>query len=279
MRKKLRWQISFALLPVLAGCALLQGRLSEYTPEIRLKEVNLRGFDFEGADLEYIYTIRNKVNFGITLSRLSFRIAVDGKRMVDAQNDKNIAIRANETTSFTIVQRVRYVETLEAILDLVKKDSVNVALEGAVGIYLNELLGSVEIPIEAQKTIPVPKLPQVRFGSLDFEQMQLSNPLRPQATFTLRFSVRNPNPFSVKVPRIQYAFNAAGQNIVSGMRANQTLAPQADTALAIPVALAGAEIVGLVPKLRDLKTTDFRFDSVVELAVMERVLSLPFYYP
>ncbi|HNA79650.1 MAG TPA: hypothetical protein PKY99_09365, partial [Turneriella sp.] len=92
--------LSLLLLP-LVSCALLQGRFSEFTPDIRLKEVNLRGFDFEGADLEYVYTIKNKIGFGITFSRLAFQIAVDGKRMVDVKNDKNVVIKANDSTEFT----------------------------------------------------------------------------------------------------------------------------------------------------------------------------------
>ncbi len=261
------------------SCALLQGRFSEYAPDITLKEVNLRGFDFEGADLEYIYTIRNKVSFGITFSKLAFQISVDGKRMVDLQNDKNVAIKANDSTNFTIVQRVRYVETVEAIFDIAKKDSVNVALAGAVGIYVNELIGSINVPIEANKVVPVPKLPQVHFGSLDFERMNLSNPLNPQATFSLKFNVRNPNPFEVKVPRIEYDFTAAGTRVVNGVKQNQTLAKQADSSITIPVNLSGRNIVELVPKLRDLSTTDYRFTSAVEFAVMGQTVSLPFYYP
>jgi LEA14-like dessication related protein len=270
--------LSLVLLP-LTSCALLQGRFSEYAPEVRLKEVRLKGFDFEGADLEYIYTIKNKIGFSITFSKLAFQIAVDGKRMVDVKNDKNVAIKANDTTEFTIVQRVRYVETVEAIFEFAKKDSVVIALTGAVGVYINELIGSIEVPIEASKTVPVPKLPQVHFGSLDFERMNLSNPLNPQATFTLRFNVRNPNPFEVKIPKVEYAFTAAGTNVVSGARANQVLKPQADSLVAVPVNLSGRNIVDLVPKLRDLNSTDYRFTSAVEFAIMGQTVSLPFYYP
>jgi LEA14-like dessication related protein len=264
---------------VITSCALLQGRFSEYAPDITLKEVNLRGFDFEGADLEYIYTIRNKVGFGITFSKLAFQISVDGKRMVDMQNDKNVAIKANESTNFTIVQRVRYVETVEAIFDIAKKDSVNVGLTGAVGIYVNELIGSINVPIEASKVIPVPKLPQVHFGSLDFERMNLANPLNPQATFSLKFNVHNPNPFEVKIPRIEYDFTAAGTRVVNGVKQNQTLAKQADASITIPVNLSGRNIIELVPKLRDLGSTDYRFTSAVEFAIMGQTVSLPFYYP
>ncbi|MFZ5630260.1 MAG: LEA type 2 family protein [Spirochaetota bacterium] len=270
--------LSLILLP-LVSCALLQGRFSEYAPEVRLKEVNLRGFDFEGADLEYIYTIKNKIGFSITFSKLAFQIAVDGKRMVDVKNDKNVAIKANDTTEFTIVQRVRYVETVEAIFEFAKKDSVVIGLTGAVGVYVNELIGSIEVPIEASKTVPVPKLPQVHFGSLDFERMNLSNPLNPQATFTLRFNVRNPNPFEVKIPKVEYAFTAAGTNVVSGARANQVLKSQADSLVAVPVNLSGRNIVDLVPKLRDLNSTDYRFTSAVEFAIMGQTVTLPFYYP
>ncbi|GAB4434304.1 MAG: hypothetical protein OHK0011_17440 [Turneriella sp.] len=269
---------ALASLPLLS-CAMLQGRLSEYAPEVRLKEVNLRGFDFEGADLEYIYTIRNKIGFSITFSKLAFQIAVDGKRMVDVKNDKNVAIKANDTTEFSIVQRVRYVETVEAIFEFTKKDSVVIGLTGAVGVYVNDLIGSIEVPIEASKTVPVPKLPQVHFGSLDFERMNLSNPLNPQATFTLRFNVRNPNPFEVKIPKVEYAFTAAGTSIISGARQNQTLAKQADASISVPVNLSGRNIVDLVPKLRDLNSTDYRFTSAVEFAIMGQNVSLPFYYP
>lgn len=270
--------LALVSLPLLS-CTMLQSRFRQYAPEVRLKEIRLRGFDFEGADLEYFYTIRNKIGFGITFSRLAFQIAVDGKRMVDMKNERNVAIQANETTEFTIVQRVRYGETIEALLEFAKKDSVVLGLTGAVGVYVNELIGSLDVPIEASKTVPVPKLPQVQFGSLDFERMNLSNPLNPQATFTLRFTVRNPNPFEIKIPKIEYSFAAAGTSVVSGTRQNQTLPKQADAGIAIPVHLSGRNVVGLVPRLRDLNSTDYHFTSAVEVAIMGQSVSLPFSYP
>lgn len=279
MRHFFRVTLFAVLLIPQLSCALLQGTLSEYAPTITLKDVQLKGFDFEGADVEYIYSIKNKVGFGITFSKLAFQILVDGRRMIDAQNDKNVVIKANETTDFSIVQRVRFVETVEAFLEFAKKDQVEIALKGTVGIYINELIGSVNVPIEGAKTVPVPKLPQVHFGSLDFEKMNFSNPLNPQATFTLKFNVRNPNPFDVKIPRIEYAFTASGTNVVSGTKQNQTLPKQADATLSIPVNLRGRDIVDLVPKLRDLNNNEYRFTSSVDIALMGQTLNLPFYYP
>ncbi|MFO1524987.1 MAG: LEA type 2 family protein [Turneriella sp.] len=270
--------LSAVFIPHLS-CALLQNTLSEYAPTITLKDVQLKGFDFEGADVEYIYTIRNKVSFGITFSKLAFQILVDGRRMVDAQNDKNVVIKPNQQTEFSIVQRVRFVETVEAFLEFAKKDQVEIALKGAVGIYVNDLVGTINVPIEGSKTVPVPKLPQVHFGSLDFEKMNFSNPLNPQATFTLKFNVRNPNPFDVKIPRLEYAFTAAGTNVVSGQKQNQTLPKQADSTMSIPVNLKGRDIVDLVPKLRDLGNNEYRFTSSVEIGMLGQTLSLPFYYP
>jgi len=272
---------AFAILGIhLLSCSLLQNTLSEYAPDISLKEVKLKGFDFEGADLEYIYSLRNKVSFGITFTTLAFQISVDGKRMIDAKNDKNIVIKANETTEFSIVQRVRYVETVEAIFEFSKKDSVEMALKGAVGIFINDMIGSVTVPIEGAKVVPVPKLPHVAFGSLDFEKADvLSNPLNPSATFTLRFNVKNTNPFDIKIPKLEYAFTAAGRSIVSGAKQNQTLAKQSDSQLAIPVTLKGRDMVSLADKLRDLTATDYRFTSSVEFNIMGQPVSLPFVYP
>ncbi|MBV6493574.1 MAG: hypothetical protein LDLANPLL_01597 [Turneriella sp.] len=268
-----------ALAIFFTACSALQSRLSQYAPTISLKEVLLRGFDFEGADLEFKYTIKNRVNFGITFSKLAFQIAVDGKRMVDAQNDKNIAIKANETTEFSIIQRVRYVETATAFLDIVKKDSVTVSLKGTVGVYINELVGSLNVPIEAAKVVPVPKLPKIAFGSLDFGSMNMLNPLNPSATFNLRFKVENPNAFDIKIPKLEYAFTAAGTNVITGEKKNQSLAKSATAQIAIPITLRGREIVELVPKLRDLNSTSYQFNSAVEFNVMGQPLRVPFTYP
>jgi hypothetical protein len=46
--------------------------------------------------------------------------------------------------------------------------------------------------------------------------------------------------------------------------------PQADSTLTIPVNLSGSSMYRAGPKLRDLKTTDYRFTSAVEFAVMEQ---------
>ena len=268
-----------SLLLSLHSCKFLQDRLSQYAPEIKLKEVKLKSFDLEAADLEYIFSLRNKVDFSITFTKLKFQIAVDGKRMVDMQNDKNVQVKAREETTFSIVQRVRYVETIESIFEFYKKDQVNIALEGLVGVLLSEALGSVEVPISAEKMVPVPKLPSVQFGSLDFVNMNLSNPLNPSANFELKFSVRNRNPFDIDLPRIEYAFTAAGTNVVSGLKQNQRLKQNEVSMLSIPVTLRGREIIDLVPKLRDLSTTSYKFNSMIEIAVFNQTAQLPFYFP
>jgi LEA14-like dessication related protein len=279
MRLFFRHAILATLFIPILSCSLLQNTLSEYAPTIALKDVQLKSFDFEGVDIEFIYTIRNKVAFGVTFNKLAFQISVDGKRMIDAQNDKNIVIKPNETTEFSIVQRVRYVETVEAFFEFAKKDAVEIALAGSVGIYVNNLIGSINVPIEGSKTVPVPKLPHIAFGSLDFGSMNFSNPLNPSATFNLRFNVKNSNPFDIKIPKLDYAFTAAGTNVVSGAKQNQTLPKNSDSAISIPVNLKGRDIVDLVPKLRDLNSVDYRFTSAVEFNIMGQPVSIPFVYP
>lgn len=262
----------------LLSCQALQNELARYAPDVNLIDVKLASFDFEGADLDFQYEILNKANMALNFNRLQFDIALDGKRLIDADNKKNIEIEPLGKSQFTISQRLHYTEFADNLVALYKKDELNATLDGKVGVLLTRLNRSIEVPIEAEKIVPVPKIPKVTFKDFKFVNFD-SNILNPTAKFELKFALDNPNAFDAVIDSLNYNFNAAGADIIGGSTRSVNVQAKKSTDMVVPVNLKGKQLFDLVPKLRDLSSDDYTLKGDMNLNVAGQNLKIPYSLP
>ncbi|RME92119.1 MAG: hypothetical protein D6767_03890 [Candidatus Hydrogenedentota bacterium] len=261
-----------------AHCQLLREELRKNAPEVSLKKATLVGFDLNAAEVDFLYEIRNKINFGITFSRLKFQLFVDGKKLIDADNPKNVSLAPKGTSEFTIRQKFTYSEVADSLLNLFKKENVEVKLKGIVGVVVPKINESIEVPFEGSMTVPVPKLPKITFGKFRYVKANL-NPFNPSARFELSFAITNPNPFPITIAPSGYSFQAAGKDLIRGQVKETLLKAKQQKMVKVPVVLKGKEIIDLVPKLRDFKSLDYKFSGEINLKTLGQPLRLPFTIP
>ncbi len=249
----------------------------KYAPDIRLLDVNLAGFDFNGADIDFKYEMTNKAPVSITFSRLAFKIFVEGKQLISADNPKNVQVKSKGKSNFNIRHRIVYTEFAKSLIDLYKKNQVNVGLDGKVGVVIPVpgLKESVEVPIKGSKVIPMPKLPKISFKSLKYKKASL-NPFNPRATFALNFNVANSNKFLMDLSSIKYNFTAANAKIVDGSTKSVQLKSGQQKELSVPVNLRGKDIIKLVPKLRDLSNQKYNFNGEINMRVAGQTIKMPY---
>lgn len=263
---------------MLYGCAALQNKAKEYAPDIKLLDINLAGLNFDGIDLNFKYQLKNKVSFPVTFTRLIFNLSADGKQVVNSDLPKGVSIPANGTTEFEIIHRLKFTDLADTLLETWKKDQVKVNLNGKTAILISQALGSVDVPFTAEKLVPVPKPPSISFKSLEYKSADL-NPLNPKATFALNFNVKNPNIFDTKIATLNYGFKADNTNIVSGAMQNVAMPAGKEVPLTVPVNLKGADVITLVPKLRDFSKLNYNFAGDMNLDVLGNTVKIPYSYP
>lgn len=260
------------------GCNLLQREAKRYTPDLRLLDIKLANYNFDGIDLAFQYQLINKAPFPITFNKVNFDLFADKKQVISSELPKGLQVAAKAHTNFEIVHRVKFFDLVASILDLSKKSEFLVELRGKTYVFLNQALGSVEVPFEAQKIVSVPKLPSVSFKNLEFKSAEL-NIFNPRANFVLHFQVKNPNSFDAKLKALSYGFRAENADLISGALQNISLPAGQEVSLSVPLQIKGSDVISLVPKLRDFEKLNYVFSGEMNLDVLGNILKIPYQYP
>lgn len=263
------------------SCSELQKKAKEYTPDLRLVDVKMTGFDLAGVDMDFVYEITNKAPFSVTFSRLQFVLKLENKEILSADNKKNISIVSKGTSQFTIAHRVEYVNLGTTLVNIYKKDKVRVDLDGKIGVYLNDLFGSVEVPFEATRDITVPKLPSIRYGTLAYKSANVNilSPTKSNAVFELKFYLKNSNAFAIDIPQMKVNFTAADSKLLQSEQKNLKLTQDKETLVTLPVTIEGAEVATLLPKLRDASNLEYKLNGNMSFRISEKDFNLPYSIP
>lgn len=262
----------------LFGCDFLQQTAREYYPDISLKSVNFHSFDMQGIDLKFSYNVHNKAAFPINLSSLAFKLFADDNQVANVKSAQKISIPANGNSDLQFIQRVQFKDVVNTFSDLAKKDKLQMKLDGNVGFILSQTLGSIDVPINAQKEIPVPKLPKMKVVDFRFVNSEM-NIFDPKATFNLKLSLQNPNSFPLDISRLNYKFNVEGKSLFDGMLQSLKIESGKTSVLNLPITLQGGEMVRLLPKLQDFSSLDYKFVSDLFFKFSGQELKIPLSYP
>ena len=261
----------------LNSCKTLQPYLSQYAPDILFKFAKLKGIDMGGVDLDFTFSAKNKVPIPINFSSIASQIYVDGKKLFNSNIPKGIQLKANGTSDFTFSPRVEFKDISRDLLEVFRKDTINVKVDGLAKFAMGQF-GDANVPIDASKVVPVPKLPEIKFGS--FKQKRTStNIFNPEAIFDLNFTIANPNAFGVDLNFIDYSFAAENLKLIDGKAPALKLASKGSKSYTIPVRLRGSDMLNLVPKLRNFSSLNYQFKSKLNVNAGSIPFDLPYSYP
>ncbi|MCB1158923.1 MAG: LEA type 2 family protein [Leptospiraceae bacterium] len=259
------------------SCQLLQDKLATYAPDISFSSANIKGIDMSGVDLDFSFLAKNKVPIPINFASVASKIYVDGVKLFDANVPKGIKLPASGSSNFTVSQRIEFKSITKDLLELFKKDSINVKVDGTSKFAMGQF-GNADVPFNASHVVPVPKLPEIKFGSLDYKNINKSL-TNPSALFELKFSIKNPNAFGLDMNFLKYSFTAENRNLISGQAPSLSLASKAEKSYSIPVKIEGQDIISLVPKLKDFSNLKYQFKSNMNLNAGKIPFDMPYTYP
>lgn len=274
---KLLNYFAFILLFILfSSCQFIQQKLADYAPDILFKTANLKGIDLAGANIDFTFLAKNKAPIPIDFSSIKSKIFVDGKKLFDADIPKGLQLKANDTSDFTVSQRIDFKDVTSNLLEFFKKDTIDVKIDGISNFDLGKF-GDKDIPFTASKVVPVPKLPSIKFDSFDFKR-QGNSFLDPSALFDLNFTISNPNAFGIDLNFIKYSLTADNFNLLDGKAPALNLDSKAERHYNIPITLKGKEIIKMLPKLKNFSSMNYNFSGNMNLNAGDIPLDLPYSY-
>ena len=247
--------------PCLAGCASLgsvvRGLFKE--PTLRFKSMQVQSLDFQKVTLDFAFELDNPNNVGFTLDSLDYRLALDGKKLFEGNQDKGIKVAANGKHPVNLPFTIRFADFTQALSALFSsKQELPYAL--GVGFGLSTPIGPVRLPADVDGTVPLPKLPQIQMGHVALRNLSLTGA---EIHFDVR--VKNPGKFPVKLQGLGYGVELAGVSVSDGRVAVPEIAAAQTVPLSIPVRLSFLNLGAAVVQAVRSKKLPYRFRGDVDV--------------
>ncbi len=221
--KKTSLLILIPLLALLSGCQILKSLIK--TPEIKLKNAVLLSTTLFQGDLEFTFNVSNANPVAFKVDAITYQLVVDGKKTLEGILEKSIDLPAMGGADITIPVTVNYMETLDTLMALFKKDTLTYELSGTVKI------GQFTVPFTHTDVIHIPKPPTVQVKGVNIVSMTFTG-----ARLSLELEISSQTPTRLDMKKVTYRVVLGGMKLLDGKRENVVIPADKETQIIeIPV--------------------------------------------
>ncbi|TVQ25890.1 MAG: hypothetical protein EA383_06855 [Spirochaetaceae bacterium] len=200
-----------AVLVAISGCALLEQFLvPPRAPTARVDAVRMTDLTFEYVELTADITLSNPNSFALELARLAYAVDIDDSRPVSGRSNRTVALAAEGDAQTELTVQLRYEDLFASASSLANRSETAYRLEMVPGFDV-PVLGPVDIPLSWEGTIPVLRMPSVRFDGLSLESVSFLG-----AQIAIGFEISNPNAVSLNPDTMRFSFSIDGREITDG---------------------------------------------------------------
>ena len=212
-RKLLLFTASLQCL-LLLGCGSIRQvgqALEGQKPTALVQGVRLTGLDFDGFDIAFDVEVDNPNPVGISLAGLDYDLKLMGSRFLQGEQPMGLQVAARGNSRVEVPLRLGFQQLLKRFQELKTAHQADYALELGMGFDL-PLLGRIRVPVSYRGEFPVPKMPNIKLGSLEVQQLTMSS-----AKLLLQLEVDNPNAFSLLFDKLDYKLKLNGFDVGGGL--------------------------------------------------------------
>lgn len=133
----------------LGACSVL-GRQAFKQPEVKLRDVKVRGIGLNGGSLDVLLSVYNPNHYRLDATRLTYRVALAGDSVTLASGalDSKFTVEDNQSTDVTIPVSFTYAGVGAAGRSLLSTGSVNYHVLGDVTV--GSPVGNFTVPYSSQ---------------------------------------------------------------------------------------------------------------------------------
>lgn len=208
-RMSLSLLMVFSLLS-LTGCETLNSLLDVVPkPTASLQSVSLADLSLSDATVDLAVQVNNPYKVSIPNVNLDYALATQDVDFVSGAIKSAKSIPAGSSSVIHVPVKVSYASLLK-LAQTVRPGQV-VAYDANVKFSTNVPgIGAVSLPLNRKGELPVPMVPKVSIGSVQWGDVSLS-----KATATINLNVTNLNDFAVKMKQLNYDFGIGGKSVVN----------------------------------------------------------------
>ncbi len=230
-----KWALLSALtLAMGAACATVGRAVPQ--PTLTYRDMRVRSLSFEGATLDFDFTVSNPNPVPVHLSSIDYAFELDGKELASGDQPQGIRIAARGESPVTVPVSIRFTDFGQSVAALFT-DEATVPYSMQVGFGIDTPAGDVRVPMEKRGSMPLPKLPRARVAGVHLDKMSFSG-----AKVRFDVEVENPSSIPLEVQSLDYALAVAGVDVGGGETSVPKIAAGQKTITTIPVDLAFAQL-------------------------------------
>ena len=152
-----------------SGCPLLHAYTQK--PDVKLQKVDVTNVDFQGANLEALLQVTNKVPVGITIGKISWGVSLEGNKLVAGELTNGLTIDGKATAPVKVPFALKFEDLFKISQKYKDQDTAPYRLEGTMAI--DTPIGPVTIPFHHDGTVPVLKIPEVDLARVEVRGVNL----------------------------------------------------------------------------------------------------------
>ena len=247
----------FSLMPILmfTGCpkVLQDLDLDQYKPTVRLKNLDVQDVNFQGADTEFVFNVRNPNPIAVTLANLTYDLDLAGVNFFTGQKPDGMSLDAAADTELRIPVNVQFANLIKLAGDIKGADNVPFGLKGNIGF--NTPIGVIELPYDESGEFPMLQKPDISFQGLRVTDLAV---LQNKASLGLDLNVTHKQASILNFQDFKYDMYLKGTKVGGGTIAQfATIEPNETGVVTIPIDLnlleAGTAIVGAIKDRDEIK--------------------------
>lgn len=252
--------ISLTML-LLASCATLQGMVDIQQPTARVAGVSIEKLSLDQVTLLVDVNVANPNAFALDIAGFDMNLAISEQRLASVnQSAPSASVPAKGEQSIPLPVTLKFSDVAAAVDDLSRKNQVDYALDGRVRVNL-PVLGNIDVPLNFSDTLPIPKLPKIRFSNISLSDVSWGG-----AKMLVSLDVENPNAFGVDLNSLAYNLQAEGKAISTGsvdqIKLEQGQAQKVDIPLEVSLTNLG---ISLFRMLSGGKAVDIGIDGSADV--------------
>ncbi len=189
----------------LASCGSLRDFADVKEPDVTFTNMSIQNITFEGVTLLFDFDINNPNRFGVSAESYNYEFFINERSFLTGVEDQSFKIERESSNQIQIPVSLSFTEVYETFRSVMRQDSLSYMLSSEVEFDM-PVMGSRKVPVTANGSLPIPKIPRIQFGEFNVKEISLSG-----ANVEVSFRVSNPNAFGISIANAKYMLNVNGR--------------------------------------------------------------------
>ncbi len=229
---------------LLAGCP--KGKLpalDSFKPTLSFQKFELKGIDFDKADIDFIFKLDNPNPVGLNIASFDWKLDLAEQPFLDGVRDKGWDLPASGERNLRLPVQVAWQKLIDTGRAMKGQDEIPFTLAGRFTI--DTPIGPLTLPYSHNGALPMLHKPELRLATARIANFNL---LQQTARIEVDLGVKNEQASPVGFSKFDYKLALGGKQVATGKIPGLTdLTPGKEQIVTLPIDLKlvdlGAQVV------------------------------------